>query len=259
MLRVPTEALAFGFRNDPVGALTSRTIMLAELRLLLASGTPSTTPAEIDDAIVLDNMLLKRSVSGRHRARRHLREWYALDPDVTLYRLLRCLWDADPAAQPLLALLCAAAREPALRASADLIAHTAAGTRLTPEQIAGATAANLPGRYNTGIIAKIGRNAASSWQQSGHLSGKLVKVRSRASCRPVAVAYALALGHLCGMRGEGLFATPWARLLDRDHATLREQAVAAGQHGWLQYRHAGGITEIGFRGLLSPDELAVCG
>jgi hypothetical protein len=47
----------------------------------------------------------------------------------------------------------------------------------------------------------MGQNAGSSWQQSGHLRGKLNKVRQRANSRPVAVAYALILGHLCGERG----------------------------------------------------------
>ena len=43
-----------------------------------------------------------------------------LDRRSVLFRGLRDLWDADEAAQPLLALLCSLARDPLLRATADL-------------------------------------------------------------------------------------------------------------------------------------------
>ena len=100
------------------------------------------------------------------------------------------------------------------------------------------------------MLANIGRHAASSWQQSGHLSGRLRKVRTRAESRPAAVGYALLLGTLCGVRGEALFHTLWCRLLDAPTDTLHAQALAASQRGYLEYRHAGGVTEVAFRHLL---------
>ena len=42
----------------------------------------------------------------------------ALDPSVPLFRLLQVVWKDDPAGQPLLALLCASARDPLLRITA---------------------------------------------------------------------------------------------------------------------------------------------
>ena len=100
------------------------------------------------------------------------------------------------------------------------------------------------------MLANAGRHAASSWQQSGHLRGKMEKVRDRAESRPAAVAYALLLGHLCGARGDGLFTTLWARRAGAPEHTLREQAAEASRLGYLEYRHAGAVTDISFRHLL---------
>ena len=108
--RVPAAALPLGFRNEPVGALTSRTIMLAELRLLLAAVPPDADPAAYRAAAVEDNALGKATPTTRRATLQHLRELYALSPDVPLFAALRDLWTADAAAQPLLALLCRSRR-----------------------------------------------------------------------------------------------------------------------------------------------------
>jgi len=121
---------------------------------------------------------------------------------------------------------------------------------VTPQMFSQATNEHFPNRYNTSTLAKIGRNAASSWQQSGHLSGKLHKLRSRAKSRPAAVAYALLLGHLCGTRGESLFNTTWAQLLDTPVHILHEQAILASHSGWIEYRRAGNVIDISFHYLL---------
>jgi hypothetical protein len=76
-----------------------------------------------------------------------------------------------------------------------------------------------------------------------------------AQSRPVTVAYALLLGHLCDVRGDLLFETLWARLLDAPPNVLHEQAVVAHQHGWLEYRHSGDITEVSFRYLLRQENI----
>ena len=228
--------------------------MLAELRLLLAACPAATTVEEYGTAIIVENVLLKRTDTTRRESFRRLRELYSLDPRTLLFRALRDLWDADEQAQPLVAALCANARDPILRATADLILSIPPGAPVRPEMIADATKDRFPGRYNPTMLANVGRNAASSWQQSGHLSGRTTKVRARAVSRPSAVAYALLLGHLADARGEGLFHTLWARLLDAPEHVLHELAVAASQRGWIEYRRSGGVTEVGFRYLLRTED-----
>ena len=65
-----------------------------------------------------------------------------------------------------------------------------------------------------------------------------------------ATAYALLLGHLCGVRGSFLFETGWADVLDAAPGQLDCLAVAASQRGWIDYRRLGSVVEIGFSRLL---------
>ncbi|MDP9363683.1 MAG: hypothetical protein M3Q10_05565 [Chloroflexota bacterium] len=250
MYRVPEAALPFGLNNSPVGTHGSRTVMLSELRLLLEACPPDAGYADYRSAVVEENVLGKRTVTTRKESVRRLRELYALSLDVLLFRVLRDLWSADPAAHPLLALLCAAARDPILRATAEPILAADPGDSVSPQVIAKAASEAFPGRYNPTMLANIGRHAASSWRQSGHLEGRFNKTRVRVESRPEAVAYALLLGRLCGAGGAGLFLTFWSRLLDAPEATLRDQAVTASRLGWIEYRSAGGVTEVGFGHLL---------
>lgn len=236
--------------NDPVGTHGSRTIMLAELRLLLAACPASASIDEYRSAIIDQNVLLKPTVVTRRDTFRRLRELYALSNSTLLFRALRDLWEGNTQAQPLLALLCATARDPILRGTANLILTTPLGAPITPQMLEQAVKECFPERYNATTLSAIGRHAASSWQQSGHLSGQLKKVRSQAESHPTAVAYALLLGYLCSDRGEGLFHTLWCQLLDAPEHTVHNQAFTASQHGWIEYRHAGGVTDVGFRYLL---------
>jgi hypothetical protein len=251
---VPTSALSYGFAIEPVGTHISRTMMLEDLRRLLAACPSAAQLPAYYAAAVEENVLLKPTVTARRRAIRRLKELYRLDPGVVLFHALRDLWDDDPPAQPLLALLCAAATDPIVRVSADIVLGLGPGETITPQQLEGVVREYLPGRYSAASLASVGRNLASTWQQSGHLSGKQSKMRSQAECRPNAVAYALLLGFLCDERGEGLFHTLWARLLDLPIAVLHAQAFAASQRGWIEYRRSGDVTEIGFRHLLRIEQ-----
>ncbi len=259
MISVPDSALAFGFKNEALGVHASRTMMLAELRLLLAARPQSTGLEEYRSAIVDDNVLLKETLITRHESFRRLRELYTLNSQIVLFRALRDLWGADPQAQPLLALLCAMARDPLFRVTADLILSAPLGTTVTPQMISAVVDSTFPGRFSRIILAGIGRRTASSWQQAGHLAGRTTKVRAQVEVRPVAVTYALFLGYLCGIRGEALLETFWVRLLDSPVHRLREEAFTASQQGWLEYRSTGGVTDIQFRYLLRDERGSVKG
>ena len=222
--------------------------MLAELRLLLAIKAAGFE--EYRTAILDDNVLLKKTVATRRESLRRLRELYALNPNTLLFRALRDLWDDDTQAEPLLALLCATARDPILRATVEMILAVPAGVVVTPQMISETVNKSFPDRFNAMTLANFGRHIASSWQQSGHLHGKLQKVRAQAESRPAATVYALLLGYLCGERGEALFQTLWCRLLDTPVHTLYEQAFTASQRGWIEFRRSGGVTDVGFKYLL---------
>lgn len=249
-LSIPVSMDDFGFISEPASVHTSRTMMLAELRLLLAACQKGTSFEQYQAAIVEENVLLKRTVATRRISFLRLRDLYALNTKIVLFRSLRDLWDDEPEAQPLLALLSAVTRDTLLRATAETVLTLSIGEALLPTTLAEAVDAQFPHRYNATTLGATGQHIISSWQQAGLLSGKLHKVRARAHCHPASVAYALLLGHLSGARGEALFQTFWCRLLDAPVHVLHEHAVVASRHGWIEYRHMGDVTEVGFRYLL---------
>jgi len=204
-----------GFRTGERGTHTSRTIMLAELRALLSAVPDQARRETYLHAVIEENVLGKRTGATRKLTAQRLSELYGLDPAVPLFRVLSELWDLDESGRPLLACLCANARDPLLRLTGPVVLNASEGGTVSKHEIGEAVAEATGDRFNPAICEKIARNAASSWTQSGHLSGRSRKVRTPATATPAATAYALVLGYMTGARGQGLFQTYWTRLLDR--------------------------------------------
>jgi hypothetical protein len=243
-------------RDQSGGATTSHTIIVPALQQLLsATGVRASSP-DYERAVLEANVLGKDTVESRRRTLRYLRELYMLRSDALLFRALCDLWTDDPAGQPLLAGLCALARDSVFRASASAIFASEAGDEVTSADLSEAVAKTFPDSYSEATLGKIGRNTASSWEQTGHLKAiaRTTKVRTRAVCTPSTTAYALLLGHLEGVEGAALFDTVWARTLDRPRAHLFDLAVLASQRSLIDFRHSGGITEVKFSELLRPME-----
>jgi len=238
------------------GATTSHTIVVPALQQLLDSAGVDAASADYDRAVLVDNVLAKDTVESRRRTLRYLRELYLLRRDALLFRSLGDLWNDDPAGQPLLAGLCALARDPVFRASGSAIFSSEPGDEVTSIDLGEAVSKAFPASYSDATIAKIGRNTSSSWEQTGHLESmaRRTKVRRRAVCTASTTAYALMLGRLEGVEGPALFDTVWSRALDRPRAHLLDLAVAASQRSLIDFRHSGGITEVKFSELLRPME-----
>ncbi|MDQ6949813.1 MAG: hypothetical protein M3256_27080, partial [Actinomycetota bacterium] len=228
----------------PGGPSTSQTIMVASLQRLLSQVPPHGAPQDYRSAVIDENVLGKQTVAARGWAFRQLRRFYGFDSGQLLFRALRDLWPDDGAGQPLLAMLCALARDPVLRASTAVIFGTDYGAEVAATDFAPAIEEAFPGSYNDNTRRTAAQNMASSWQQSGHLSAETVtkKTRCRAECTPADLSYALLLGHLQGARGQGLFKTLWSRVLDQPTSRLFDLAATASQRGMLDLRHAGGVT-----------------
>ncbi|MGN6258093.1 MAG: hypothetical protein ACTHN3_10145 [Solirubrobacterales bacterium] len=240
--------------NVSGGTNTSHTIVVDALGRLLAAVPAGSPAAAYEDAALRLNALGKETDGARWRTFRYLRELYLLRPDALLFRALRDLWPIEQEARPLLAGLCALARDAVFRASGAAVAATAFGEPLRAADLAAAVEEAFPGNYGPGTLAKIGRNTFSSWEQTGHLRQARpgTKIRVEASPRPPSVAYALLLGHVEGARGKALFETRWTRFLDQPPSRLIELARVASKQGMLELRTAAGVVEVGFRELLRP-------
>lgn len=243
-----------GFKWGQRGTHTSRTIMLEELQTLLTHCRPDATRDDYISAVLEENLLGKRTVATRKLTCQRLSELYALEPSVLLFRVMRRCWYADCPGQSLLALLLALARDPLLRITAAPILCMRPGEELARQQLTDALNSTVGNRLSGSTIDKVVRNAASSWTQSGHLNGRGRKLRQNVKPTPASTAFALMLGYLTGARGEALFETLWAKVLDAPGNKLVDCARDAKRMGFLDLHQAGGVVEVVFSRLLAPEE-----
>jgi hypothetical protein len=237
-------------------ATTSQSIGVTELAAVLAA-VPADAEAEAYRQVIVEgNVLGLDTETGRTWRHKTLTRLYKLDPGSVLFRGLRDLWELDAEARPLLAGLAAMARDTVFRATASLIDDLPYGHAVSTGDFAAALNEAFPGAYQENTAKTIARKASMSWEQTGHLRPVRAGLRERvqAVCAPTNVAYALLLGHLQGHRGEALFETIWARVLDRPRSQLLDLAVAASQQGMVEFRSGGGVIEVGFSQLLRPME-----
>ena len=240
-----------GFRFGPRGTHGSRPIMLRELTELLTALPPSATRDDYKTAIVEENALGKRTYATRLSSRQRLTEMYGLDPRLAIFRVLRRIWPIGPQGQPLLAILCALARDPLLRSTAHSVLALAPGEELIRSRFAAAIRDSVGTRLNDAVLDKVARNAASSWAQSGHLEGRVRKIRRRVEPTPGATAMALWLGEMEGRAGLSLLDSDWAAVLDARGGALLPRVFDAKRLGLIQARIAGSVVEISTR-LLDP-------
>src|SRR5262249_28119075 len=242
------------FRSGPGSVHQSRTIMLEELGLLLDALPTDASADRYRRAILEDNVLGKATRSTRQKTAEYLTALYALDPSRAVFRLLRHFWGADQPGKPMLASLAATARDPLLRECSEDVLGVPHGQAYDATAIALALSDRYPARFRPTTLRSTAQNLASSWTQAGYLTGKVAKRRSRPAATRLAVASALVLGYLTGLRGKMLLDSSWAPLLDRSPAEVMELATEASKQGWLRLKAAGSVVEVTFPGLLTPAE-----
>ncbi|MYB36896.1 MAG: hypothetical protein F4Y26_05805 [Gammaproteobacteria bacterium] len=250
----PGRAASIGFRTGKRGTHTSRTIMLEEISQLMGAVPGNATLTEYANAVIDGNCLSKRTNANRGISLQHLKELYALDADVLLFRVFRDTWANHATSRPLLALLLSLARDPLLRTTASTIIPLTAGDELTRQPVNDAVAKNVGGRLNESTLDKVVRNALSSWTQSGHLSGWSRKIRQSVAATPAAAAFALLVAYGTGRRGQRLFGSPWVAVLDTNPAHLLELARDAKRLGLLELKQSGSMVEVSFPNALTPHD-----
>ena len=246
---------AFGFKDGIGGAHTARTMMLAELSILLEAAPREAGRQDFNRLIIGENLLGKRTASNRRLTAAHLADLYSLDPAATVFRLLRFFSSADAPGRPMLALLCAQARDALLRLSARRVLEMKPGETLTSADFICFFNSELPGRFTEATTRSLAQNIAASWAQAGFFRGKIRKVRTRPLVTPATAAYALALGYLCGLRGQVLLESEWARLFDLPRDQIIRLSQEASRRGCLDFKGSGKVFEINFRQIMTPKEI----
>ena len=215
-------------------------MMLAELTAVLAGGAAD-RPV---DAIMRDNLLGKPSIHARRAALYRLRQLYGIGDGAPICAVLHRLWQRDPNGRPMLALLCALARDPPLRDGAAAVLDAALGERVRWPAIAAAFEARNPGRLGEETAKSLAQHAASSWTQAGFLKGAVRKERVRARPTPAVAAYAALIAGLCGFGGMRLLESRWLDVLDRpieDRLALLRRAEGL---GLARVREVGDVLDI---------------
>jgi hypothetical protein len=237
---------AFGFKLSEGGAHTSRTVMLSEITRLLEAAGPEASSEDYRNLIVAENVLGKKTEATRLESARRLRELYGLSRKLPIFSLYRQLMTLDRRSAALLSLLVVWARDPLFRATTPAVLEAVIGDRITGNDFQEALTEVYPHQYSPTIIGNIARHSASSWTQSGHLSGRIKKIRTRVQARPAAITLALILAHVAGIAGEQSFSSIWCRLLDVNASESRSLAEQAHRMELLSLRAIDTFLEISF-------------
>lgn len=243
-----------GFRFGTNGPHAARTMMLDDLRLLFACLPAQASRAEYLAEVTDKNVLGKPTKKARELGLRHLATLYALDPKYALFRVLRQLWAKDEAAQPVLALTVALARDPLLRGTQAFILGKQAGAMVSREDLEKLLGSSHQDRFSPASLKSFAQNVNGTWTAAGFLSGHSRKTRSIPVVTPVNVAFCLFLAHLEGLSGQRLFTSPWMNLLPGSPGELEELANSAFHRGLLVFLNAGGVKEVRFPDYLTQEE-----
>ncbi|MBV8810851.1 MAG: hypothetical protein JO033_19455 [Acidobacteriaceae bacterium] len=238
------SAIGAGLHFGQAGTHLSRTMMLTELTALLAAVPANGKAQEYASSVIEENCLGKQTAANRRHSLQHLRELYALDPTVSLFRILRRLWEVDVSSRALLALLASLARDPLLRATAEVIVGMPDGTELQRASMREHLFGIVRDGMNASTLDKVVRNAASSWSQSGHLEGRTFKFRRLVRPTPACISYGLYLARAAGLTIENSLSSGWIKILDCSRSGALDLAGAAKRLGLIDLRMAGDVIDL---------------
>jgi hypothetical protein len=239
------KAEQFGMRLRGGGTHQSKTMMLAEISAYWGSSGMDSSRAR--SLIVDANVLNKRTVSSRLLTFRHLNALYAIETMPAITKTLASLWKSDGKGRPLLALLCALARDPLLRDSAIPVLHAPVGLAVRWPAIASVFERKYTGRFSPKMLKSLAQNCVSTWTQSGHLRGAIKKQRVRAEPTPFGAAYAALIATVCGYGGPALLSSAWMEVLDVSSDRVLDLLRQAEGYGLTRIRSSGDVLEVSVR------------
>ena len=237
----------YGFKTNGQSTHNARTMMLKELSLLLQIvNNPNATSDEYRREIIENNCLGKNSGISRKKSESHLLNMYALDPELLVFRALRYFWQRDLGGHPLLAFTCVFSRDYLIKGITPFILKKSEGEKVSKEPIKEILNELRPGVFSSATLESTAQNILSTFVQSGHLKGRLNKIRVNAIPTAGTAAYSLLLGYICGYRGELLLSCEYANLLDCSLGKTVELAETASRSGWISFKHIGNVYDVSF-------------
>jgi hypothetical protein len=245
---------ALGFADG--GVISSRSIMLPELSALLAVAPPDADAQTYRRLAVEEDALHKASTANRLKTFNKLKLLYALNPAVPIFREFRRLSRLFPSEMPAMAGALAFAREPLLRACADMVLGTPVGTPLSRASFEAWVREHAAGRFSQTMYRSFSHNLYASFFQIGYLNEAVAKcrLRQRLDVRPASVAYAAFLDWLTGLNGLSLLQGSFSRTLELAKGEHLALLTTAGQLGLMRVANSGGVLHLDFTSWLQPGE-----
>ena len=245
---------ALGFSAG--GVLSSRSAMLPELTSLLAVAPPDAALETFRYLVVDQDALHKTSAANRQKTFAFVRRLYGLNPAQPVFREFRRLSLLSPGDLPGLAALTAFAREPLLRACADMVMATGIGKSLAREDFEAWVREFAPGRFSQSMYVSFSHNLYASFFQLGYLGEAVGKrrLRQRVNVQATSAAFAAFLDWLTGLNGLSVLEARFSRALDLGKSEHLSLLSAAGQQGLMRVAHAGGVLHMDFSSWLRPGE-----
>jgi len=242
----------FGLRLSGGGGHQSKTMMLSELTTILAVAETRGLNEAIG-AIQSENLLGKTSTAAAISALKNLFSLYGLKAPPAITRAMIRLWAGEANSHPLLALLCALARDPLLRDTAKAVLSAPIGQRFGAKELTEILTDKHSDRFGLATLRSLGQNCASTWTQSGHLSGRVAKVRTQVEATPEAAAFAALVAQAAGFGGPTVLSSLWMAVLDAPPEEQLGLLRRAQGRGLVRVRQAGAVFELQISPELTAD------
>lgn len=228
--------------------------MLEDLRILFSSLPQDASENDYAQQVKDINLLGKPTNKARELSYRHLKTLYSLNPNLALFRMFRRLWALESAAQPVLALTMAIARDPLLACTQDFILSRQVGQHVSREELEGILSQKYPDRFSPASLKSFAQNVNGSWTFAGYLAGRNRKTRSQPVFTPVNAVLCLFIAYLHGMSGQRLFSSKWADLHGNSTHDMESFANTAYHRGLIVFLNSGGVKEVRFPNSLTTVE-----
>ncbi len=230
-------------------------MMSEDIAVLFSTLPEDSSSHDYEKAVLEDNVLGKNTESNRKKTLGYLRRIYSMDPTLAVFRCFRFFAYRERSEIHQLALLCAHGRDPLMASISPFYLKLPVGRKLERETVEEEIEKLRPEQYSYKMKRSMAQNLSSSFTYAGYLRGKATKERITPNVGPAAAAYALLLSYLSGKRGPTMFESTYCKLLDRASSYLEQLAHNASLRGWINFKSAGGVLEIGFPDLLTEEEV----
>jgi hypothetical protein len=225
-----------------------RTMMFDELSKLMDFSSGDGTEF---NKLLKENVIDKQTDINKSRTNGALLSLYLLNDEVPIFKMFHYLWGIAPDNEKrILALLLALYRDVLLSDSLETVLKVSPGLSVTVSSLQDCIGALYPNKYTPKTLLSLSQNIASSWKQSGHITGRYKNIRTKVTPGYHAVTFALFLGYMDGLRGDFLFQPKWIKALDSTEKELKALAHAAAQRDLISFQSAGSVTVINFNLLI---------